>query len=257
MKSVFITGGARGIGFETARLFLSQGWYVGIFDQDQVALDVAYRTLDSDHLMSYQGDVLDAEAIRYALDHFTQKTEGRLDVLHNNVGILDVGEFEELSVAKHLQIVDVNLKGFIITTYTTLPFLKKAHGACIVNMSSASAIYGNPEITTYAATKAAIKNLTEGWNIAFKKHQIKVVDLLPIYVRTRMVDDYHLKYRNLKLKNVKLTPESVAQVVWRAVHGNRIHHYLGWETKIYARLVNWLPDRWLPGILRKVLGYQD
>jgi NAD(P)-dependent dehydrogenase (short-subunit alcohol dehydrogenase family) len=257
MKSIFITGGARGIGLETARLFLAKGWHVGIFDQDQVAIDVAFRTLDSEHLMSFRGDVLDAEGVRQALDHFTQKTEGRLDVLHNNVGILDVGEFEELSVAKHLQIVDVNLKGIINTTYTALPFLKKAHGACIVNMSSASAIYGNPEITTYAATKAAIKNLTEGWSIAFRKHQIKVVDLLPIYVRTRMVDDYHQKYRNLTLNSVKLTPEMVAQAVWKAVHNQKIHHYLGMETKVYARLVNWMPDRWIPGIVRRVLGYRD
>jgi short-subunit dehydrogenase len=257
MNSIFITGGARGIGMETARIFLDAGWLVGIYDADQVAIDEMQKVLPSERLYRYQGDVLDAARLDEALKGFTSRSDHQLHVLHNNVGILEVGEFAEQSLEQHLKIVDINLKGYLTTTYTALPYLKAAQGAKIINMSSASAIYGNPEITTYAATKAAIKSLTEGWQLAFRKYDISVSDLLPIYVRTRMVDDYYQKYRNLKLKDVKLTAPKVARVVWKAAHGKRAHYYVGADTKVFARLVKWIPEVWLPAITRKVLKYYD
>ena len=240
MKSIFITGGARGIGLETARLFLEKGWRVGIFDKDEEAIRQATDELNHSELAAFTGDVLVERDIQMALESFTTGSEGKLDVLHNNVGMVEVGEFDQQPLEVHLRIVDINLKGFLVTTMTALPYLKKAGKAQIINMSSASALYGNPEITTYAATKAAIKSLTEAWNIAFRKYGIRSADLLPIYVRTRMVDDYHQKYRNLKLKDVKLTAPMVAKVVWKAVHGGRVHYCVGLDTKIYARLLKWL-----------------
>jgi short-subunit dehydrogenase len=257
MKTIFITGGARGIGLETARLFLEQGWEVAVFDLDKQALDNASKVLSSNHYHAYCGDILDTSSLEKALVDFTESSKGILDVLHNNAGIVEVGEFDSQPIETHLSIVDINLKGIINSTYVALPFLKKSESACIVNMSSASALYGNPEITVYAATKSAIKSLTEAWNIAFRKYNIRCTDLIPIYVRTRMVDDHYQKYRKLQLKDVKLTAPMVARSVWKAVNGKQIHYYLGLDTKVYARLLKWLPESWLPVILKKVLGYKD
>ena len=257
MKSIFITGGARGIGLATARLFLSHHWQVGLFDLDDEALQEAKSELSNDLLTIYAGNVQIISDVKTALKSFADLNGGEITVLHNNAGIVEVGEFDQQSLEIHHRIVDINLKGLITVTYEALPYLKAAKGAWIINMSSASAIYGNPEITTYAASKVAIKSLTEGWSIAFHKYQISVCDLLPIYVRTRMVDDYYQKYRNLQLSEVKLTATSVAQSVWKAAHSKKIHHYLGWETRVYVLLVKWLPASWLPSILRKVLKYYD
>ena len=257
MKSIFITGGARGIGLETAKLFLAKNWRVGIFDQDTGALKEVSDQLNHDELHLYQGSILEAGEVQKAMEQFADEGDGSIDLLHNNAGILEVGEFAEQALQTHMHIVDVNLKGLITATYVALPFLRKSKAAKIINMSSASAIYGNPEITTYAATKSAIMSLTEGWSIAFKKYNISVCDILPIYVRTRMVDDYYQKYRNLDLKSVRLTPQLVAEKIMKASKRSNVHHYVGLETKIYARLVNLLPDSWLPGVLRFVLKYKD
>jgi short-subunit dehydrogenase len=257
LKTIFITGGARGIGLATARLFLDKDWIVGLYDIDDAALQEAKETLNNANVHIFQGSILDETELKKSLTTFTKQSDGALHLLHNNAGILEVGEFDEQELKTHLDIVDVNLKGLIVATHAALPFLKKASNSKIVNMSSASAIYGNPEISVYAATKSAIMSLTEGWNIAFRKFGISVSDILPIYVRTRMVDDYHDKYRKLDLKSVKLTPKNVAQSVWKAVNSRRVHYYVGFETKIYARLVHYMPDAWLPPILRTVLGYKD
>jgi len=165
VKSIFITGGARGIGLATAQLFLRKGWRVGVYDLDAEALMQAKMELSHPDLHTFQGDILSEAQLKTALSKFTEPQAGNLDVLHNNAGILEVGEFDQQELKTHLDIVEVNLKGLIVSTYAALPHLKKSARSKIINMSSASAIYGNPEISVYAATKSAIVSLSEAWSI--------------------------------------------------------------------------------------------
>ena len=255
MRTIFITGGAQGIGRATATLFHQKGWQVACFDRDAARLEALSAALDGLH--AYAGDVTDAAAVDAALRDFTRRSAGALDVLHNNAGVVEVGEFDQVPLEQHRRVIDVNLTGLVTVTHGALPYLKRSGRAVVVNMSSASALYGHPEIATYAATKAAIRSLTEGWSIAFAKHGIRVTDLLPIYVKTRMVSDYHHLYRNLDAQRVRLTPEQIAARVWTAVHGQRLHYLVGTDTKLYAALLRWLPRRWAPPVVRRVLGYYE
>ena len=253
MRSIFITGGGKGIGLETARLFHRRGWRVGIFDFDDSTFSDIKKEFENIEL--FKGNVLEADQLKDALLTFSDKNNG-IDVLHNNAGIILVGEFDELGLEQNLNIVDINLKGLINSTVCALPYLKKAGHSVIVNMSSASALYGNPELTTYAATKAAVKSLTEGWHVAFQKYGIRVCDLLPIYVKTQMLDGEYEKFNKLSLRDVKLTPELIAGKVWKAVHGRQIHYLVGADTKIFHFLLKIVPESLVPSILRKVLGYK-
>lgn len=251
MKKIFITGGARGIGWETAKLFYSRGWKVGIFDND----DSTFQDINSQYpnIEVYHGSVLNPVEITRALKKYAE--DGSIDVLHNNAGIILVGEFDQLGLDESHRVVDINLKGVINSTYCALPYLKKAQEAVVINMCSASAIYGNPELTVYAATKAAVKSLTEGWNVAFQKYGIRVCDIIPIYVRTRMVDENFNKFSNLGPKKVKLTPEIIAKNVWKAANGSKIHYLVGTDTKIFNFLIRFIPQRIIPSVLRAILGY--
>jgi short-subunit dehydrogenase len=255
MKSIFITGGSQGIGYEVAKLFSSRGWLVGILDVNDELFERVSSELKNTYC--YLGDVTDRESIESALAHFTAKNGGKLDVLDNNAGVTTVGEFMEKELDEHLKIVDVNLSGVITATYCAVPYLKKAGKSTIVNMCSASALYGNPEIPVYAATKSAVKSLTEGWSLIFRKYGIRVTDVLPIYVKTRMVTDYYEDFKKLSEKDVKLTPEQIAQKIWKAVHGKKIHYLIGADTKVYNQLLKFVPQGLIPGIVRTVLGYKE
>ncbi|MGD1839477.1 MAG: SDR family oxidoreductase [Thermonemataceae bacterium] len=254
MKNIFITGGAQGIGAAITRHFQAQGWQVGIFDVDKEK--IAQIEEDLPNVYGYVGDVTQPEDLQKALEAFTALKQATLNVLCNNAGIVTVGEFEEVPLEKHHQIVDVNLKGVINTTHAALPFLKRASEAVIVNLSSASALYGHPEITAYAATKAAVRSLTEAWYLAFRRYNIHATDLLPIFVKTRMVNDHYHQYSKLDPDKVTLTPEHVARVVWKAVHQKKVHHLVGKETRLYAQLLRWLPAVAVPNIVRKAMGYE-
>ena len=99
-------------------------------------------------------------------------------------------------------------------------------------------MFGNPELTAYAATKSAVKSLTEGWNLLFKKHDIHATAIIPAYVKTAMVTDEQ-QAMDLPDKDVKLSTDEIAKAVWNAAHSKKIHHYIGADAKL-LRFLKWL-----------------
>ncbi|MEL6538086.1 MAG: SDR family NAD(P)-dependent oxidoreductase [Bacteroidota bacterium] len=255
--SIFITGGARGIGLAIAKLFLQRGWFVGIYDLDTEELDKAVSTLNAPNLVSGALDVTNPDSAKGALEHFTKQTDGRLDVLVNNAGMARVGEFEASLLQDYQQMVELNMVGPITMTYQALPLLKSTPNSRLINLSSASAIYGNPELTVYAATKVGVRHLTEGWRLGLAKFGIHVTAVLPIYTRTRMVDDYIHLYQGLTLKDVKLTVEDVAKVTWKAATGRkRTVWYVGAKTKFLFAVRPLMSDWVLRFLTRRELNYK-
>lgn len=255
-KSIFITGAANGIGRAAALHFAANGWFTGLADIDQAGLDALATEIGPKRCSVHRMDVTQPTEIQAALQAFANRTEGLLHVLFNNAGIIHVGPFDSHTHEDYQNLVEINLLGVIHTTLAALPYLKRTPGARIINTSSAAAIYGNPEIPVYAASKMGVRSLTEGWSVAFRKHDIRVSDIMPIFVRTRMVDDYHHEYANLQPDKVTLRPEDVAKIVWRAAHRYKLHWLIGWETKAYARLLQWLPQPLVEPVLRMVLKYE-
>ena len=99
---LFISGAAVGIGRATARLFVQQGWFVGIGDIDQDGMAALEQELGSQNCLCFRLDVSRPEDWSDALAHFHAHT-GRLDLLVNNAGIMLSGPFEQTSVAQHLR----------------------------------------------------------------------------------------------------------------------------------------------------------
>jgi len=133
--------------------------------------------------------------------------------------------------------VQVNVMGPIYGIYASLPLLESTDGACIVNMSSASAIYGVPELAVYSATKFAVRALTEALDLEFRKKKIRVADIMPSYVATPMVANQTYRAKSLKTMGVKLKAEDIAGCVWQAVTGKKVLHVLPRvDLKLFVRL---------------------
>lgn len=233
-KSVFITGAASGIGKSTALLFAQKGWFVGLFDINREGLDSLVNEIGTDNLCSQVTDVTDLASVQSAVQLFTEKTGGSMDLLFNNAGILRMGFHEDISIEDHALIVDINFKGILYCIHASLDALKKTPGAHIVNMSSASAIYGTPQLATYSATKHAVRGLTEALDIEFERHDITVSDIMPVFVDTPMVNDAEVKAASLENMSVNITPDQVALKVWKAAHSKGVHYKMGASTKLMA-----------------------
>jgi len=255
-KTIFISGAARGIGLATAKFFAEKGWFIGLMDINLDNLKNALEFIGNENGMTIVGDVSDYNSYEQAIKSFTDQTNGQLNVLVNNAGITGLGKFENTDPQRNKRVVEVNLLGPINGVRAAFPYLKDTPKAKIINMASASAIFGNPEITVYAGTKAGVKNLTEGWSLAFEKHDIGVSSIMPIYVNTKMVSDYFDKAKTYSKKDVKLEPEHIAEIIFKAVHSNKLHWIVGADAKAYAFLSRLLPTRMVRRLAYWAMNYK-
>ncbi len=236
-QSIFITGAASGIGRATAKLFAEHGWLVGIFDVDDAGLLALEAEVGKNQCVRGHLDVTNEAQWRDAVALFAEQTDGRMNALFNCAGILRMGRFEDLPSSDSLKQVQINIMGVIYGIYGALPLLERTDKPCIVNMSSASAIYGTPELAVYSATKFAVRALTEALDLEFRKKGIRVADIMPSYVATPMVADQAYRAKTLKTMGVKLKAEDIAKCVWQAVTGKKIvHHVPRLNLKLFVRL---------------------
>jgi len=225
-KTIVITGAASGIGLETALLFAKNGWFTGLFDVNQAGLDDVAARIGPENCFSRVMDVADVNSVKDGIEAFAQKTGGKIHVLLNNAGILKFGLFENVPLQDHLRIIEVNLMGCITCIFHCLNYLKQTPGARIINMSSASSIYGIPDMSVYSASKHALSAMTEALNIELARHGIHVCDIRSPYVKTPLLDSPEEVY-SIKTMKVLLTPASVAKRVWRAAHRQKLHWNIG------------------------------
>lgn len=254
-KSIFITGAAQGIGRATAQRFAREGWFVGLYDVNAEALDVLRAELGAAHCVAEVLDVTDAAAWGSALDRFWNAADGRLDVLLNNAGIARSGAFQDIPLSTHHAIVDVNLKGVINGAHCGFSYLRRTQGSRLINLASASAIYGAADLASYSATKFAVRGLTEALDLEWRPLGIRVCDIWPIFVQTQMVEG--LSTGSIKAMGVHLTADDVASTIWKAAthRSRRVHWLLGAQTHAMYRAACLLPNALTRAVTAKLSGH--
>lgn len=253
MKCVFITGAGAGIGQETARLFAKQGWFVGLYDRDEDAVKRLAEEIGSKQALHGKLDVTDVKQWKKALGAFFDKTS-QLDLLINNAGILYSGAFENITLEQHQQLININVQGVINGCHSAFPYLQTTPHSRVINLSSASAIYGQPDIATYSASKFAIRGLTEALDNEWKVQGIRVLDIMPLFVKTAMVTD--MKAASFRKMGAHLTAHDVAQTIFHVVKEKApaTHTPVGLSTRLLYTLSGLAPDRlnhWLNGLISK------
>lgn len=251
-KTIFITGGASGIGLATAKLFAAKGWFVGLGDIDQAGLDAAVKALGTDNAMSAHLDVRHRADWTSALAAFEKATGGRMDALMNNAGIARYGWFEDIAPDESELEIDINIKGVINGAYAGLEALKRTPGSALINVSSCAGLYGPSKLAVYAATKFAVRGLSESLDVEFSRHGVKVRCIMPWFVETPILDagarGTNEAIREV-LKSGKLpvyTVEEAAQVVWDSLSSNELHLLVGKRAKDLR-----FAARFFPGGIRK------
>ncbi|MBN9296904.1 MAG: SDR family oxidoreductase [Filimonas sp.] len=198
MKKVFITGANKGIGFETARQLLQQGYYVYLGSRDEQKGNEAKAALHKEGLIHCEViliDVSDDHSVSEACDVLSRKTKV-LDALINNAGIS--GGFPQqassISIDSIKQVFETNFFGTIRTVQAFLPLLKAASEARIVNVTSDLAsltLHNDPSWVYYAfkggaygPSKTALNAYTIALAYELKDTNIKVNAVNPGYTAT-------------------------------------------------------------------------
>ncbi len=246
-KAVFITGAASGIGLGTALRFAREGWFVGLADINAAGLRAALDAIGRENGATYLMDVRDTAAWTDALSVFAAASGGRLDVLLNNAGVASYGYIEEQSDEEIARQLDVNIRGVIAGARAALPYLKKTPGAQLINVSSCASLYGAPKLSVYAATKFAVRGLSEALDIEFARFGVGVKCIMPWFVDTPILDagtkNSNEKMSDpLKEANVPVyTVEECAGVIWDSVASKELKHIVGARGRQLAFITRFFP----------------
>ena len=225
-KSIFITGAASGMGYQTALLFAGKGWFVGGYDVNEEGLKGLQDTLGADNCLVRRLDVTDREDYRAALAAFAEATDGKLDILFNNAGIGGGGLFADLPFETVMAVVNTNFIGVLIGIHEGVKYLRQTPGSMCFTTSSSSATFGIPGIATYSATKHAVKGLTEALSIEFKGLGIKVADVLPGLIDTPILGPGTAAGAPKEGLFRAIPPVEVAKIVWEAYGSDKLHWYV-------------------------------
>ena len=252
-KAIFITGGGSGIGRATAVLFAGRGWFVGLADVNVGGLAETAALLPDGASARYTMDVRNRGAWEISLASFVQASSGRLDVLFSNAGIGAGGKIQDVPADEIERIIDINLKGVFWGAQVGFAFLKATSeafgGSALVSTSSAAGIYAGAGMAPYASTKFGVRAMTEALDREWAEHGIRARTIMPSFIDTPLLDattrGTNASMREtVRAAGLEFTPvELVAQAVWDAAHGKRVHTVVGKTARRLAFATRWAP--WL------------
>lgn len=232
-RKALVTGGATGIGRSAVLALAKAGYDVAINygSSEAAAKETAAEAQKLGvETMLVKCDVSDEAAVRKMLATIGEKW-GHLDVLVNNAGTTanwKPKDLETLDLAEWDRVFAVNVRGLFQVTRAAVPFLRKGKNPCVVNTASIVGLRPGPQPLPYAASKAAVVNMTKtlAWNLG---PDIRVNAVAPGWMEgdwmKRMLKD---KYEDLMGKRAKATPlkrcvtaDDVAETMMTLVQANR------------------------------------
>lgn len=201
---VFITGGAHGIGAETARRLHAQGAKVVLSDLDKSQLDAVADELGGDRVLTVAADVRDLEAMQAAADAAVQRF-GRIDAVVANAGIASYGSVLGVDPEAFRKVIDVNLVGAFNTVRATLPAVIERRGYVLV-VSSLAAFTAAPGMLPYDASKAGVEHLANSLRLETAHLGVTVGSAHMSWIDTALVRDTK--------KDLSTAAEMLAKLPW-------------------------------------------
>ena len=179
-----------GNGKATAVTFAREGAKVFCLDRNAAAAEETADIIRSEGgtASAFTADVSRAADVE-AMVAACMKAYGRIDVLHNNVGIAEMGSVVEVSEAEWDRVFAVNLKSAFLSMKHVIPIMQKQGGGSIINISSIASIrHLGISYVTYGASKAAMNQMTRTTAVQFARDHVRVNAILPGLMKTPMVE---------------------------------------------------------------------
>lgn len=192
-KLALVTGGAAGIGRETARTLAREGAEVVIADID---LDRAKQAADEigDAASALHFDATDADSIATLVAEVVGR-HGRIDVVHNNAALVGPdawytdGSVVDTTIEMWDRAFATNVRSIFVMCKNVLPHMAAAGKGSIVNMASVAGLRGSPALTAYGSSKAAVIGLTRYVAAQHGRQGVRCNAIAPGVIRTQQLLD--------------------------------------------------------------------
>lgn len=186
-RRALVTGSSRGIGYGIAAALAGAGADVIINGRNEVALGEAASRLAEGGatVRAVAFDVTSEESVNDAVT-WIEDDVGPVDILVNNAGMQYRAALEEFPADRFDQVIRTNLhSAFYVGQAVAKRMIPRGHGK-IINICSVMSNLARPSIAPYAASKAAIANLTRGMAVDWAKHGLNINGIAPGYIRTEL-----------------------------------------------------------------------
>jgi len=220
-KVVVITGASSGLGEATARLLSAEGAQVVLGARRLDRIQRLANDLSSPvgKALALATDVTQYDQVKNLVDAAVQAF-GRIDVMINNAGLMPNSPLERLKIDDWNRMIDVNIKGVLYGIAAALPHMKRQKAGHIINVSSVAGHKIRPGNAVYAATKHAVRALSEGLRMEVKPYNIRTTVISPGAVATELpnsVTEPDVAESVHKIYEVAIPAESFARAVAFAI----------------------------------------
>jgi NADP-dependent 3-hydroxy acid dehydrogenase YdfG len=186
-KVVVITGASGGLGEAAARRLASDGAKLVLGARRLDRLQSIAKDLGLGKDAAVQMDVTQCDEVQNLVDHAVA-IHGRIDVMINNAGLMPNSPLERGKVQDWDRMIDVNLKGVLYGIAAALPHMKHQKSGQIINVSSVAGHKVRPSSAVYAATKTAVRVISEGLRQEVKPYNIRATIISPGAVTSELPD---------------------------------------------------------------------
>lgn len=235
MKMV-ITGATSGIGEALALHYAQPGTCLGLIGRRRDRLTEVARQCEAQGAVVVAGpiDVCDEAAMRAYTSAFLDQT-GEIDLVIANAGVGRPDDLESGDPAHHTRMFNVNVAGLLNTLIPFIPAMQRQQSGHLVAIASVAGFRALPSSTTYAATKAAVRTLMEGYGWRLQPHGIAVTTINPGYIVSEMTaqNAFHMPFL--------LQTDVAARKIARAICNKRRVYTFPWQMAILARLLPYVP----------------
>jgi 3-oxoacyl-[acyl-carrier protein] reductase len=218
-RTAIITGGASGLGLETAKRITAEGGKVSLWDLNGETLAAARKETGAVHSVAL--DVSDAKAVEAAAAE-SAKALGRVDILVNSAGITGATQpVIGYPIDSWLKVMDVNVNGLFYCCRSVAPLMVEAGYGRIVNISSVAGKEGNPNAGSYSTAKAAVLGFTKSLGKELATKGVIVNAVTPATFESPILDNVpqsHIDYMRSRIPMGRLgtAQEVAAAVCWLA-----------------------------------------
>ncbi|MFY1615000.1 SDR family NAD(P)-dependent oxidoreductase [Micromonospora sp. WMMD736] len=249
-----VTGAASGIGAALAHGLADRGADLVLLDRDAERLDAVVAAIGDAHpdrrVHTYRVDLADPAATARVAAEIGQRHE-RIRLLVNNAGVGLGGRFDQVTFDEFSWVIEINFRAVAQLTHALLPALKAEPGAHLVNISSLFGLIAPAGQVAYAASKFAVRGLTEALRHELVDDGIGVTSVHPGGIRTRITanarvgsgvpaEEYAAGRAQFE-KLLTIAPERAAEVILRGVERRRGRVLIGWSAKVPDLLARIMP----------------
>ena len=186
-KVVVITGASSGLGEATAKLLSAQGATVAVGARRADRLKALANEISDNggKALAIATDVTNRDQVKALVEQAVERF-GRVDVMINNAGLMPQAPLERLKVDEWDRMIDVNIKGVLYGIAAALPHMQRQKAGHFINVSSVAGHRIGPGFAVYAATKHAVRALSEGLRQEVKPYNIRTTVISPGAVATEL-----------------------------------------------------------------------